>query len=198
MAIINKKLSEKNLVTPMGTAKWVKVNTRYDEYEGKRKYMLDVFFEDKAVEAQMKKVCDDFLTQAKASKEFEGKKWRPGNDRCGYTEQDDGTLLFHFWTHAFYTDKQTGEEKQKFIPCYDVKANKPMDNTVAIGDGSKVRVLYAPAGYWGSKDANGVSLYLVKLAVDDLVVYGGSNDFSEFGITNDAESFLGDDEEVPI
>ena len=50
---INVNLTEKPMVSLAGKAHWVKVNTRYDEFEGKRKYKIALSF-DKADEAKMK------------------------------------------------------------------------------------------------------------------------------------------------
>ena len=201
MANTNKVITEKPLVTPKGIAHWAKVNSRYDEYEGKRKYMLDVSF-DKATEATMKKTCDDLLEQAKGFAEFNGKEWIDDETR-GYKTQEDGTLLFHFWTYAFYTDKKTGEEVQKVIPVLNAATRKVMSKDESIGNGSEVRISYTPSAYWSSKKSNGVSLYLNKIVVDKLVEFNGGSSFDEFGIApaSDADGFAdvtGADEEVPI
>jgi hypothetical protein len=196
---INKNLSEKPMVTPSGRAQWVKVNSRYDEYEGKRKYKITLTF-DKDNEAKMKKICDDLLAAAKEAVEFQGKKWS-ADATCGY--KDDGEhLLFTFQTTAFYNDKNTGEEIQKIIPILDCKTHKVIGKDTAIGDGSKVRVSFSPGAYWSSAKSNGINLYLNKLAVDELVVYSGSNNFDEFGesVATDADDFadMEDNEDIPV
>ena len=198
---INVNLTEKALVSLPGTAHWVKVNTRYDEFEGKRKYKLALSF-DKENEAKMKKICDDLLEAAKANDKFDGKKWS-ADATTGYKEQEDGKLYFFFQTNAFYTDRQTGEEVQKVIPVVDTVRRVQLDKDVAIGDGSIVRVLYQPSAYHASARANGINLYIVKLAVDKLIEYkGGAADFSEFGVELEQKDVAGDfdvtDEEVPI
>lgn len=195
------KLSDKTQVTPMGgTAMYVKVNSRVDEYEGKKKYSLNIIFKDKGKEAAFKKVCDDFLIKAKGLADFEGKQWRKGNDRCGYTENEDGTLSFRFQTQAFYTDKETGEEKQRFIPVLNAATKKKLANDVMIGNGSEVRVSFTPTAYWMTKESNGVNLYLNKMVVDKLIEYGGNDDFSDFGIevASEANEFSDMDEDCPI
>ena len=200
---IIKNLTDKTLVTPKGVAKWVKVNTRIDDYEGKKKYKITLTFPDKTLEAAMKKTCDDLLAKAKTLSDFDGKKWRATNDRCGYTENDDGVLEFTFGTMAFYKDKDTGADIQKFIPCLNMATKKKLGNDVAIGDGSEVRVSFNAGAYWSSKDSNGVSLYLNKIVVDKLVEFSGGDDFSEFGVevASDADEFkdmTAADEDVPI
>ena len=200
MANTNKIVAESQ-VTPVGTAHWAKVNSRYDEYDGKRKYMVDVSF-DKPLESKMKALCDGFREKAKKFSEFEGKEW-VNDETCGYKKQDDGSLWFHFWTYAFYTDKKTGEEVQKVIPVLNAATRKVMSKDESIGNGSEVRISYTPSAYWSSKKSNGVSLYLNKIVVDKLVEFNGGSSFDEFGIApaSDADGFAdmtGADEEVPI
>ena len=197
---INVNLTDKPMVSLAGKAVWPKINTRYDEYEGKRKYKVSLKF-DKENEAKMKKICDDFLEAAKANAKFEGKKWS-GDATTGYKEQEDGTLLFNFQTTAFYTDRQTGEEKQKFIPVLDTVHGCPLDKDVAIGEGSVIRVLFQPSAYWSSARANGINLYISQIAVDKLVRYiGGGIDYDAFGVTPHEERNPFDeasDEEIPV
>lgn len=198
---INVNLTEKPMVSLPGKAHWVKVNTRYDEFEGKRKYKLALSF-DKENEAKMKKICDGYLAMAKANTEFQGKKWS-ADATTGYKEQEDGTLYFFFQTNAFYKDRNTGEEVQKVIPVVDTVRRVQLDKDVAIGDGSVVRVLYQPSAYYASARANGINLYINKIAVDKLIEYkGGASDFSEFGIDLAENDVAGDfdvaDEEIPI
>ena len=197
---INVNLTDHPLVSLPGEAVYPQINTSYDTYNDKRRYKVYLKF-NKENESKMKKICDDFLEAAKANAKFEGKKWS-GDATTGYKEQEDGTLLFNFQTAAFYTDRQTGEEKQKFIPVLDTVHGCPLDKDVAIGEGSVVRVLYQPSAYWSSTRANGVNLYIMQLAVDKLVRYnGGGIDYDAFGVTPQAEEnpFDGDsDEEIPV
>lgn len=198
---INKNLSDKPIVSPRGEAHWAKINSRYDDFEGKKKYCIDLSF-DKETEAKMKKKCDAFLEKAKSLPEFADKKWSADAGR-GYKEEDDGTLRFHFQTRAFYTNRQTGEEVQRVIPVLNTETHRKLDKNVAIGNGSEVRVLYTPGAYWSSARSNGVNLYLSKLAVDKLVVFGDDDNFDEFGekVVSDEDEFSdmnGEEEEIPF
>lgn len=198
---INKMLTEKPVVTPRGNFHWVKVNSRYDEYEGKRKYKIAVSF-DKSNEAKMKAYCDKLLAKAKTLPEFQDKKWM-SDAQCGYKEQDDGTLYFMFQTNAFYTDRDTGEDKQRVIPVIDTTTRKKVDKDVSIAEGSEGRISFTPGAYWSSARSNGVNLYLNKIAVDKLVEFNNDDDFSEFGIelASDADDFSDmacTDEEIPV
>ena len=198
--IISKRFD--SAVTPSGgKAMYAKLNSRVDEYEGKRKYTVDLVFDDKDVENRMKKFCDDTLQKAKESDEFKDKKWRTGDDlRCGYSEFKDGKLHFRFQTGAYYKDKESGEEVRKYIPIIDTKKKKKVANDVSIGNGSEMRISFFPMAYWMTKDSNGLNLYINKIAVDNLIEFGNSDDFSEFGIELDEvedDNFAADDE-VPI
>ena len=207
--VIKKVMSEKSLVSPKGYALWVKVGKRVDEYEGKKKLVVNMYFDD-ATEAKMKKLCDKFLSDAKKSEEFKGKNWRPSNDRCGYeirnikvNGEEQEKALFKFWTGATVTDPDTDEVRKKVVPIYSVERKKKINPyEVDIGNGSEIRVAFRPEAYWTSRDSNGVSLYLNKMVVDKLVEYGGDNSFDEFGISVDEDENEGfdsdEDEEVPF
>ncbi len=199
---INVSLSDKPMISLAGRAKWVKVNTRYDEFEGKCKYKLTMEFENKDDEAKMKGICDNLLEKAKANPKFEGKKWS-ADCTTGYKEDENGNLLFTFQTNAFYIDKKTGEKKQKYIQVGDSHTKKMLGKNVSIGDGSIVRVMFTPGAYWSSARANGINLYMTMIAVDKLVEYKAKADFSAFGFDIEDEAspmdaFDGSDEEIPI
>lgn len=202
--VIKKAMSAKSLVSPKGYALWAKVGKRIDEYEGKKKLVVNMYFDDET-EAKMKKLCDKYLADAKKSEEFQGKNWRPGNDRCGYEIRNikvDGEekekALFKFWTGATTTD-DSGNTHKKVLPIFSVEQNKTINPyETEIGNGSEIRVSFRPEAYWTSRDSNGISLYLNKMVVDKLVTFS-SDGFSEFGIEADSNNGFNDDEEdVPI
>lgn len=198
--IINKSYSP--LVTPKGTAHWCKVNSAIDEYEGKRKYTVDLTF-DKADEKKMVDAINKVYEEAKNSPEYAGKAWRDDTERLSYHPEVDrdgnetGKLIFHFQTRAFMTDRETGEEVQKIVPVFSVEETRKLGKDDAIGNGSIIRVKFTPSSYWMNKSSNGINLYISKIVVDKWVKFGGGdNDFSEFGIGTD-DSFLSDDD-IPI
>lgn len=200
MANIISKRFESAITPGGGKAMYAKLNSRMDEYEGKRKYTVNLVFDDKDVEARMKKFCDDTLQRAKDSDEFKDKKWRTGDDlRCGYSEAKDGKLHFRFQTGAFFRNKETGEEERRYIPIVDTKKKQKVAHDVSIGNGSEMRISFSPTAYWMTKDSNGLNLYINKIAVDNLIEFGGRDDFSEFGISLDEiENDTFADEEIPI
>lgn len=189
-------------VSPKGKAMWAKINSRIDEYEGKKKYSIDVIF-DKDGEQKMLKVINDALDEAKNSPEYSGKVWRNDTDRLSYHPETDkdgnetGNLVFHFQTKAFMTDRETGEEVQKIIPVFSNEEKRKLNKDESIGNGSMVRIKFTPSAYWMNKSSNGINLYLSKIVVDKWVKFGGGDDdFSEFGIGTD-DAFLSD-EDIPI
>lgn len=189
-------------VSPKGKAMWAKINSRIDEYEGKKKYSIDVIF-DKDGEQKMLKVINDALDEAKNSPEYSGKVWRNDTDRLSYHPETDkdgnetGSLVFHFQTKAYMTDRETGEEVQKIIPVFSNEEKRKLNKDESIGNGSMVRVKFTPSAYWMNKSSNGINLYLSKIVVDKWVKFGGGDDdFSEFGIGTD-DAFLSD-EDIPI
>lgn len=189
-------------VSPKGKAMWAKINSRIDEYEGKKKYSIDVIF-DKDGEQKMLKVINDALDEAKNSPEYSGKVWRNDTDRLSYHPETDkdgnetGNLVFHFQTKAFMTDRETGEEVQKIIPVFSNEEKRKLNKDESIGNGSVVRIKFTPSAYWMNKSSNGINLYLSKIVVDKWVKFGGGDDdFSEFGIGTD-DAFLSD-EDIPI
>lgn len=189
-------------VSPKGKAMWAKINSRIDEYEGKKKYSIDVIF-DKDGEQKMLKVVNDALDEAKNSPEYSDKVWRNDTDRFSYHPETDkdgnetGSLVFHFQTKAFMTDRETGEEVQKIIPVFSNEEKRKLNKDESIGNGSMVRVKFTPSAYWMNKSSNGINLYLSKIVVDKWVKFGGGDDdFSEFGIGTD-DAFLSD-EDIPI
>lgn len=189
-------------VSPKGKAMWAKINSRIDEYEGKKKYSIDVIF-DKDGEQKMLKVINDALDEAKNSPEYSGKVWRNDTDRLSYHPETDkdgnetGSLVFHFQTKAFMTDRETGEEVQKIIPVFSNEEKRKLNKDESIGNGSMVRIKFTPSAYWMNKSSNGINLYLSKIVVDKWVKFGGGDDdFSEFGIGTD-DAFLSEDD-IPI
>lgn len=189
-------------VSPKGKAMWAKINSRIDEYEGKKKYSIDVTF-DHDGEQKMLKVINDALEEAKNSPEYSGKVWRNDTERLSYHPETDkdgnetGNLVFHFQTKAFMTDRETGEEVQKIIPVFSNEEKRKLNKDESIGNGSVVRVKFTPSAYWMNKSSNGINLYLSKIVVDKWVKFGGGDDdFSEFGIGTD-DAFLSD-EDIPI
>lgn len=196
MATIKRKSFDKVITPTGGKAKWCKINSQVDEYEGKRRYTVTVTFEDKAKEKKLKDFLDDLIAKAKEDSEFAGcKKWRSENDRCGYTTSDEGEVQFRFQTGAFVIDRDTGEEKRVYVPVLNAKTKEMVSHDTKIGNGSEIRIQFTPTVYWLNATSNGINLYISRIVVDNLIEYQGESDFSDFGIEVAKDM---DDMEVPI
>ena len=186
---------EKNVVTLVGEAYFVKANTTYDDFEGNKKYVAPVYFPNKADEDTMKAMFDKYLADVKALPENEGKKWRSLEDpRVGYAYNEKaGKTLFTFKTNAFRMID--GVETQNTLPIFDIYG-KPYPKTTAIGNGSKIQVRFDPAWYYKSKDGNGLSMLMTGIMVHELVEFGGGN--SAAGFEFKAPTMPPADEHIPF
>lgn len=168
----------RNIITPVGEAMWAKVNTVFDPFEDKPRYVMNMVFNEKD-EATMKAMFDKWLADAKALPENEGKKWRSLEDPriCYKYDEKLKKLVFTFKTSAFKGDERT------YVTIWD-KYGKPLGNNVAIGNGSKIQVRFDPSWSYKNKDNNNLSMWLTGIKVYDLVEYNGGNttgfEFDEF------------------
>ena len=207
MAKTINKTMEKNFVSPVGRVVFCRVNTAIDTPEGSDKeyYNITVVFDDSAVERKMKAQIDKWLADGKKSPEFDGKKWRSGDDlHINYYTvnkgSNEGKIAFRFRTSPYILDFDTKESKRKYIPIWD-KYGKKIGNDVAIGNGSEVQVRCDPTVYWNSGDGNGLNMYLSGIVVKNLIEFGGSNEAPTgftFDAPPDASDIMAADEDVPI
>jgi hypothetical protein len=186
----------------VGEAFFGKVNTTYDDFEGNKKYVMNVWYPNKTDEDTMTAMFDKYLKDVKALPENEGKKWRSLEDpRVGYRiDEKSGKKLFTFKTNAFRT--VDGVETQNTLPVFDIYG-KPYPKTTAIGNGSKIQVRFDPAWYYKSKDGNGLSMLMTGIMVHELVEFGGGNnagfEFKKFDLAADgAKNNTIPEEEIPF
>lgn len=163
--------------TEVGTAKWAKVNTVVDTYEGKETgYSMNVYF-SKAYTEALKVMFKQIIETAKESGEFTTPKGKIKEFRKDFRTpihtDDDGNEFVVFKTN--HLDK---DGNRKFIKMFD-KFGHDLGNEITIGNGSKVIVSFTPKAYNLTSENNGVKLYLNGIQILDLITFGGS----------DAESF---------
>ena len=183
----------KKQITPIGESRFAKIGKRVDEYEGKRRYVINVTFgKGSPAEKKMKAACDKAFELAKADDAFKGKKWNPMCQK-GYEELEDGTLSFRFRTNAEFTDYNTGEKITKKIPLFDKHGNKYNSAEIEIGNGSKVQVSYDVGAYYSSSTVHGINLYLHGVMIHDLVEYNGDDCGFTFEEPSAEEVFNGTD-----
>jgi len=166
-----------NAVTAQGTAKFFKVNSKVDVYEGKETgYVANVYFSE-AVTKTMVADISKAIADAKESKEFTNAKtgkpvnWRT-NPRVPYKTDDDGKVFFVF--KKSHLDK---DGNRQYIPMFDSQ-NKPMKNDVTIGNDSVVQISYTPNVYHKNEDVNGVKFFINAIRVIKLETFEG-NPFGE-------------------
>lgn len=179
------------MVTPVGKALFSKVNSTFDEYKGKRKYMISLEL-DPASEKKLMADITAIYEDAQKSPEYKGKEWR-ARPRLGWkTNKETKKTVFTFWTYAFDKD-----EKQKTVSVF-TKFGQAINDKV-IGNGSDIQVSFTPAVYYESEDGNGVSLYLNQILVHNLIEFGGSggSDF-EFEAFELPDESVVNTEEIPF
>ena len=164
-----------NGVTPQGSAKYFKVNTVINEYEGQvTGYVANVYFSEADTKTLVAFV-DKAIADAKASKEFTNAKsgkpvtWRQ-NPRVPYKTDEDGKTYFLF--KKSHLDK---DGNRQYVPMFDSQ-NKPMKNDVTVGNDSIVQMSYTPNVYHKNEDVNGVKFFLNAVRVVKLETYD-SNPF---------------------
>lgn len=173
---INKSIL-RNQKTPNGFARYAKLGKVIDEYEGKRRYSINlVFGKGSEEEKKMKELCDHYLELAKADPAFNGKKWNPMCNH-GYEELEDGTLSFRFRTNAEFKDRTTGKMIQKKIMMFSDSGAVLDPMKTEVGNGSKVQVGYDVGAYYSSSTVHGVNLYLGAVVIRELVTVDNSFGF---------------------
>ena len=166
-----------NAVSAQGKAKYFKVNSKIDIFEGKETgYVANVYFNETDTAALVSFV-DKAIADAKVSKEFTNAKtgkpvnWRT-NPRVPYKTDDDGKTFFVF--KKSHLDK---DGNRQYIPMFDSK-NNPMKNDVTIGNDSIVQISYTPNVYHKNEDVNGVKFFTNAIRVIKLETFEG-NPFGE-------------------
>lgn len=189
----------KSFTTEQGEAQWSKVNTCVDVYEGKEVgYTINVYF-DEATTGKLKKQFLDVLKAAQESGEYINAKtkkplvWRD-TPRIPVKTDDDGKEFVVFKTK--HTRMVDGEEVRKYVPVFD-SYGAPMDNTVAIGNGSIVKINYTPAEYHLSADNNGCKAFLNAIQVLDLKTFS-SGSAEAFGFTAAPNEYFSEPDEEPF
>ena len=161
----------KNQVSFTGKALWAFIR-QPEKYKGKEVcYSIQV-----AVgEEQVGKIKAFFLK--KLEEEFPDKKFK-GEMSIPFKEQKDGTLAVKLRTNLGYTDKMTGEFRNRVVPIFDKYGNE-LEKTILVGNGSDVQVSGVYKLFHESTTKWGVRFYLEAVKVNELIQYGG------YGLTFD-------------
>lgn len=170
----------KNIMKIAGTAMWAKVTEPDTKFNPDGDYSINI----QMPEADSAQMCEklEAIVQAKFAEAVENDPrlkntlttqpvCQPVYDR--ETGDDTGNVEFKFKLKA-KVRKRDGTYYEQEPAVFDAKV-KPMDKSVLIGNGSKVKVAFEPVPYvMPSTKKAGVSLRLKAVQVIDLIEYGNS------------------------
>lgn len=162
-----------NATTGQGKAKYFKVNTAVDIFEGKETGYVAHLYLGKKETQELIAFVDKAIADAKESKEFMHPKtgkpvnWRT-NPRVPYKTDDDGNVYFVF--KKSHLDK---EGNRQYVPMQDSQ-NNPLKNNIAIGNDSIVQICYTPNVYHKNEDVNGVKFFLNSIRIIKLETFANN------------------------
>ena len=170
----------KNIMKIAGTAMWAKVTEPDTKFNPDGDYSINI----QMPEAESAQMCEklESIVQAKFAEAVENDPrlkntlttqpvCQPVYDR--ETGDDTGNVEFKFKLKA-KVRKRDGTYYEQEPAVFDAKV-QPMDKSVLIGNGSKVKVAFEPIAYvMPSTKKAGVSLRLKAVQVIDLIEYGNS------------------------
>lgn len=192
------KTRGKSVVTPAGSAMWVKVVEPDFTYDPKGKYEAQIICDpkDKAVASFIKML----ETMTNSAMEEAREQLKPPKNKTlvardvvatEYDKEGNETGNVIIRAKAFAVDY---EGKPQKVEVYDVKGIKQNDWNTLIGNGSTIKMqVWASPYHMANGNQVGVSLKLKKVQVLDLKAYEGASD--GFGDESGEEGF-GDTEET--
>ena len=166
-----KKSKTPRYVTPAGIAQYpylTKPDTKFNP-DGEYKLSLQVPTEEST---SLIAFLDEQLAEsiAKAKKENPGKKIKEGT--AGYeVDEETGNTTFRFKLKA-KVNMKSGDSFEQRPALFDSKG-KPLDSSVNIAGGSKVKVSYEILPYYTAIAGAGLSLRVRAVQVIDLVEFSG-------------------------
>jgi len=132
MATIKRKSFDKVITPTGGKAKWCKINSQVDEYEGKRRYTVTVTFEDKAKEKKLKDFLDDLIAKTKEDSEFAGCSGNGSEIRIQFTPtvywmnaESNGINLY---INRIVVDNLIEYQGESDFSDFDIEVAKDMDD----------------------------------------------------------------------
>ncbi len=170
----------KNIMKIAGTAMWAKVTEPDTKFNPDGDYTINIQMPVADAAPMSEKL--ESIVQAKFAEAIKDDPrlkntlttqpvFQPVYDRD--TGDDTGNVEFKFKLKA-KVRKRDGTYYEQAPAVFDAKV-KPMDKSVLIGNGSKVKVAFEPIPYvMPSTKKAGVSLRLKAVQVIDLIEYGNS------------------------
>jgi hypothetical protein len=181
----NYSMANKMMMTPKGSANWVKVFFPPDtKYKAEGEYSMKLVVREDLAEdlcGQLDSLTDEIYAKSlKDNPKLKTKltKRTPYEQVLDDEGNETGEIEFKFKTKARITAKDGSTYTNK-VAVFDAKA-KPITEQLNIGNGSIMKVGFEPVPYMmqSTKEAS-VSLRLKSTQLIDLVEYGASSPFGE-------------------
>jgi hypothetical protein len=156
------------ITTPKGKAYYPHLRTT-EVFDGKDsgKYACGIKLSPEESEKLMARIENEW-EMAKKTPELDGKKFqRNSHPHLGYTEDNEGEIVFKAKTNAVIKTKD-GEVIEKSVPVFD-KYGKPMAADIEIGHGSTIRLCILLRPFYASAAIYGVQLLLKAVQVLEYV-----------------------------
>lgn len=186
------KTKGKALVTPTGSALWVKVTEPDFTYDPKGKYEAQIVVDpaDPAIAKFIETLTtmrDAALEEAREGLKAPKNKSVVGRDVVApeYDREGEETGKVIIKAKAYAVDFDGNPQK---IEVFDVRGRKEDNWTTLIGNGSKIKLqVWASAYHMANGNIVGISLKLKKIQVIDLSEFAGASD--GFGDESGEEGF---------
>ena len=180
----NYSMANKMMMTPKGSANWVKVFQPDTKYQPEGEYSMKLVVREDLAEDLCGQL--DSLTDAIYAKSLKDNprlktkltKRTPYEQVLDDEGNETGEIEFKFKTKARITAKDGSTYTNK-VAVFDAKA-KPITEQLNIGNGSIMKVGFEPVPYMmqSTKEAS-VSLRLKSTQLIDLVEFGAASPFGE-------------------
>ena len=177
-------MANKMMMTPKGSANWVKVFQPDTKYQPEGEYSMKLTVREDLAEDLCEQL--DALTDAIYAKSLKDNpklktkltKRTPYEQVLDDEGNETGEIEFKFKTKARITAKDGSTYTNK-VAVFDAKA-KPITQELKIGNGSLMKVGFEPVPYMmqSTKEAS-VSLRLKSTQLIDLVEFGAASPFGE-------------------
>lgn len=165
-------------ITPKGKALWPSLRAP-EQFEGQDVgYTIKMMFTKEDTE-KFEAFLSEQLEAAKASKDFEGKRWGK-EPSLGRGETKEGDVYFKFKMKNSYVSKKTKEVITRHVPIFDAKG-KPLPKNIDVGNGSTCKVAYSIYPFYKSSKLYGLSLRLNAVQVLNLVERGEAGTSESYG-----------------
>lgn len=174
------------IVTPQATVfGWVNIlkpDTKFNA-AGDFKIKVTIPKDTRGLAAQLEKIEDE-RNKAKQAflKDPKNKGKRPPQDASlPFYENADGDIVMSFKSVASWTDKKTGETRNRVIPVWGGAGRLKPDEVPQFGEGSTVRVAYTISPFCNAAVGAGVSLRLDSVKLIEVKTFSGGGGANHFG-----------------